>query len=379
MLSLLFTSPGLASAPRLAVNGDVLNVDVPPVIENNRTLVALRTILEAVGAEVEWDQESKTVTASREGVVIRLVIGERTAWVDEQPVELDVPARIINGRTMVPLRFVGETLGAEVGWNPNSRTVTITEAGAKRDRLVFWLAADPHVGYSSSRAAELSTAVADVNNLQMADYALVLGDMVHDHPRFVSPFQQTMSGLNVVEWDYILGNHDYYHSTRQRVMPVNYWAQTYMGIRFIFISDETANALSRHGTMHPQQEAWFFRQLEEHSHMPVFVFSHQAPYGFNHWNITPRLKENINRYSIEAWFHGHEHRWHLERNSQYGFRKVGIAAIGGRNESYKSSFLILEDKGETTQVSVRFRNHRTGEWISTHGVSTLEMTVETPH
>ncbi len=115
-----------AAAPRVMLNGQQLSFDVPPTIESGRTLVPLRAIFEAMGAAVNWNAASSTVTATKGSSTIILPVGARTATVNGQNVTLDVPAKIVNSRTLVPLRFVSESLGAQVDWNNTERLVTIT-------------------------------------------------------------------------------------------------------------------------------------------------------------------------------------------------------------------------------------------------------------
>ncbi len=116
--------------PQISVNGELLSPDVPPQIEAGRTLVEMRAVFEALDATLDWDQETRTVTAYKDDLEIILPVGELTATVNDEPYTLDVPARIENGRTLVPVRFVSETLGAVVVWDGNARTVTITTDGA---------------------------------------------------------------------------------------------------------------------------------------------------------------------------------------------------------------------------------------------------------
>lgn len=111
---------------KVFVNEQSLVFDVPPVIINDRTLVPLRAIFEALGADVLWDGETETVTATKGDVEVKLVIGGQ-ALLNGQAVELDVPARIINDRTMVPLRFVSESLGYQVSWAEATRTINIRQ------------------------------------------------------------------------------------------------------------------------------------------------------------------------------------------------------------------------------------------------------------
>lgn len=102
-----------------------ISFDQPPVIDSGRTLVPLRAIFEAFGASVLWNEPTKTVTASKGDIKIILQIGNTKASVNEYPVELDVPAKILNGRTLVPVRFISESLGTNVNWDGSTRTVKI--------------------------------------------------------------------------------------------------------------------------------------------------------------------------------------------------------------------------------------------------------------
>jgi len=107
-------------------DGKRIGFDQLPVIENGRTLVPLRAIFEKIGAEVEWNGETRTVTASKDGTVISLTIDSTTAAKNGETVTLDVPAKIINGRTLVPVRFVSDCFGVGVEWNKNIQSVILT-------------------------------------------------------------------------------------------------------------------------------------------------------------------------------------------------------------------------------------------------------------
>lgn len=109
------------------INGVVQVYDQPPVILNDRTLVPLRGIFEALGANVSWDQNTKTVTATREGITIRLTIGSNKAYKNGEAIILDQPPKLINDRTLMPIRFVSEAIEAKVDWDQRIRTVVITK------------------------------------------------------------------------------------------------------------------------------------------------------------------------------------------------------------------------------------------------------------
>lgn len=98
-----------------------------PEILEGRTLVPLRSIFEAMGADVEWDGDTRTATAKRGNVTVTIQIGASEIYKNGKAVALDVPAQIVNDRTMVPARVIAEAFGADVQWNGNGRTVFITE------------------------------------------------------------------------------------------------------------------------------------------------------------------------------------------------------------------------------------------------------------
>ncbi len=110
---------------KLEVNGTEVSTDIPPVIIDNRSLVPARAVFEKLGASVKWDEVQKKVTVSLKGTEIVLTINNKKASVNQKTVELDVPAKIINNRTMIPVRFVSEQLNAKVGWYPEKNLVTV--------------------------------------------------------------------------------------------------------------------------------------------------------------------------------------------------------------------------------------------------------------
>ncbi|MBE7053555.1 MAG: copper amine oxidase N-terminal domain-containing protein [Ruminococcaceae bacterium] len=115
-------------AIKVIIDGKELTMDQPPVLKDGRTLVPLRAIFEALGATVGWDDATKTATGTKDGKEIKIAIDNTVAKVDGKEVKLDVPAQIINSRTLVPVRFISESLGASVAWNGETKTVTITSA-----------------------------------------------------------------------------------------------------------------------------------------------------------------------------------------------------------------------------------------------------------
>ena len=130
-LVMFFAAQALA-APTVFLDGQKLTFDQPPIIEDGRTLVPLRAIFEAMGADVTWDAESQTATAVRGDTVVVLKLGSTTPTVNGQVQRLDVPAKVLNGRILAPLRFVGEAFGGTVDWDAATQRIAIsTDAPAK--------------------------------------------------------------------------------------------------------------------------------------------------------------------------------------------------------------------------------------------------------
>lgn len=125
-LACLLVLAGNCLAIDLVVDGEKLELDVPPQVVEQRTLVPLRAIFEKLGATVEWDQATQTATATKGTDMVQITIDSTTAYVNDQAETLDVPAMAIDGRTLVPVRFVSEALQADVQWVQESQTVQIT-------------------------------------------------------------------------------------------------------------------------------------------------------------------------------------------------------------------------------------------------------------
>ena len=109
----------------IMIDGTELVSDVMPVILNGRTLVPLRALFEYTGADVDWNDEEKSVKIISNSTEILLKINDVKTLVDGNEVLLDVPAKIINSRTMVPLRFISEQLNMKVGWDPEKYIVSV--------------------------------------------------------------------------------------------------------------------------------------------------------------------------------------------------------------------------------------------------------------
>lgn len=107
---------GASASPSIVLDGKPVAFDAKPVIENSRLLVPLRSVLEALDAEVLWDPETRIVKINKGVNQVVLTIGSSSADCNGQIIDIDAPARIIDGRAMVPLRFLSEAFGLTINW-----------------------------------------------------------------------------------------------------------------------------------------------------------------------------------------------------------------------------------------------------------------------
>jgi hypothetical protein len=128
MLSAMGVTAFADDGVTLIVNGEKVDFtgDQEPVIQNGRTLVPFRAAFEKMGAEVKWYDDIRLCEAVYGETTVGIAIGDtKVSLGDGAEIESDVPAQIINGRTMVPLRILSESIGAEVNWDNATRTVTV--------------------------------------------------------------------------------------------------------------------------------------------------------------------------------------------------------------------------------------------------------------
>ncbi len=117
-----------SDSPVIFLNGQLQSYPQAPVLIKGKTFVPLRSIFEALGAEVTWNSANKSVRAKKGGTVVDITIGSPIAFVNGQKLTLEEPPQLYQGKvTMVPLRFVSEALGAKVDWEPYSKAVTIRQ------------------------------------------------------------------------------------------------------------------------------------------------------------------------------------------------------------------------------------------------------------
>ena len=111
---------------KVEVNGEEVRTDVPPIVRNNRVLMPMRAIFESLGATVEWNGETQTITAKTDAKNIVLPLNSNTMTVNNEVKTLDVGTEVIMERTLVPVRAISESIGADVKWDAERQTVVVT-------------------------------------------------------------------------------------------------------------------------------------------------------------------------------------------------------------------------------------------------------------
>jgi hypothetical protein len=172
----------LGDLPRtihVRLNGKRLPFEVPPMIENDITMVPFREIFAALGLEIEWNTNLRKVVGRNEKITIELPINSQTALVNGEEKFLAAPATIRNGRTFVPLRFVAEATGANVDWNAATRTVSISDSRDTRGFSVttYKDTIDLHVGLTDAEMKKIileQFAAEGIEMTEPTDYLSVL-------------------------------------------------------------------------------------------------------------------------------------------------------------------------------------------------------------
>ena len=127
MLCLIFTSQSFAEQPiQVFIDGQKINFTFDPIIKNGNTLVEFRSLFEKLGLQVGWDESTKTITGKSNNLNIELYVDSTVVKINKQMKVINTPVKIVNDKTMIPLRLIAEATGKKVVWDGNSRIVNIS-------------------------------------------------------------------------------------------------------------------------------------------------------------------------------------------------------------------------------------------------------------
>jgi uncharacterized protein YxeA len=109
------------------VKGKEVKFDVPPVLKYGRTLIPVRAITNALGADLQLDSETGTITITKDDITIVITIGSGVATINGKEVQMGAPADVMNNRTFVPIRFIAEALKQKVEWDQDTGSVIVDD------------------------------------------------------------------------------------------------------------------------------------------------------------------------------------------------------------------------------------------------------------
>ncbi|WP_051287483.1 N-acetylmuramoyl-L-alanine amidase family protein [Paenibacillus taiwanensis] len=124
LFCLVFPQTGAAATqPTLYLNGSSIKLPEPVIMVSNSVMIPIRVVSEELGYKVDWNQKARTISIKNGTSTILLTVDKNTASINGKTTQLDVAPMVKNGSTLVPLRFVGESLGLKVDWDNESKSV----------------------------------------------------------------------------------------------------------------------------------------------------------------------------------------------------------------------------------------------------------------
>lgn len=345
--------PAAAKQPlRVLLNNELLHFDTPPEVIDGRTMVPVRAIVEKMGAQVTM-LGGGTFRIDRGEKDIRLTFNSATAYVDDRPHQLPVPAYVKNERTYVPLRFVSESFSSAVQYEGATNTVRITTPpdGLK---LTFPVLSDVHVQETDLRSQRKFRAALDdlAAAAPGADAMVINGDLTNGHPADYNRLRQVVREAGSVPQRlfYTIGNHEFYQawfdgkgafnpkgfpngetndSAVERFLALTgqdhvYYDAWVNGYHLIMLGSEGylhgSPDTSDDAFLSEKQLQWLQRELREDKSpgKPVFVFLHQPlPHTVSGSMMNgaqrsvvqhERLRAILSDHSEVILFTGHTHR-----------------------------------------------------------------------
>lgn len=175
ILCLMFSMTASANSEiSVLIDGTAVIFDVPPQIINGRTMVPMRAIFEQLGATVTWDDATKTATGTTTDTAVSVTINSTAITINGEIKTMDVAPQIVDGRTLVPARFISEAFGCSIEWDDESRTVFITTASTEDGKTTFEYYTDatiPFPKYDSVTGSALIDTYSDgTANVMMYEY-----------------------------------------------------------------------------------------------------------------------------------------------------------------------------------------------------------------
>ena len=204
----IFVTVSAQEEIKIFLNGKEIVTDVPPQLINDRTMVPVRFIFEALGASVTWDEATSTAKGYRMGIEISMTIDENVFYRNGKALALDSPAVVVNDRTLVPVRAIAESFNCKVAWEEDTNSVIITT-----DEITFGICPDlPPFSYAKDGRIigadiEIAVELADRMGLspifKVYKYEQLEEAVINEEVDFVisgiSKTQEWLNSLNVTD------------------------------------------------------------------------------------------------------------------------------------------------------------------------------------
>ncbi len=312
------------------VMGDYyIKPDVDPYIYNDRAMIPIRAIAEAIEAEVSWDDKTQTAIIKKGSNIITLKIGSDKATLNGKTVQLDVAPQISGSRTMVPFRFVSESIGVPVNWDDSSRTVTVDYN--KKYTLDYVIQPGDTL---AKIATQFNTSVSNIrlwNNI--TGDIIYAGQFIRVASPFLQPIRSSMDDMIIKQYhfDTVLGYtvKDYpTHTSSQtslnkygkhlsEVSTFTHKIQSDGSLKVDYMQDDTLNLAKQQGLdvmmlVHNAESGGFNKDLGKNvladsakrKNLIDNIYNQIQKYGYTGVeidieNLPPESRENYNQFIIE--------------------------------------------------------------------------------
>ncbi len=186
----------------IVINGKSISLDTAPVIVNGRTLVPARSVFEHLSANVTWNDRFQIVTITLDEKEIELAIDIKRAKINRENVPLEVAPKIINNRTMIPLRFVGEALNMNVDWNSNQKLITMNSISNIKEINLTKEGKNAIISINSSNQPNYKEMVLAPNNISPDRLVLdLLDSRIKDLPEQLEVYEYPIIAIRTSQLD----------------------------------------------------------------------------------------------------------------------------------------------------------------------------------
>lgn len=277
---------GEADLIKVEVNEQELIFDVEPIIKEGRPMVPVRAIFESLYLEVSWDDKSKAVTVKNKDTQINLIIGDKRASVNDKVIILDHPPLIINERTMVPVRFIGQAIGADFSWDNESRTLSIKKTVPNSQDYKTTLTYSNLLDKASQEEVRKAMEVAGF-----------LTENIESFFADVDKFNGAVKGTSLVDKGFVTINSlepDYDYISMMDLWDANF--PEFIGYNCRIVSYDLMKDAIKIGKPNTSNSAWMVFDENALEYNPIDLFNKEEHEGFRtlYSSIPAELTKDIN-------------------------------------------------------------------------------------